>query len=112
MFVIDWIFDTMARSSFQKADYSDTYEAHLGSVLEHVTADFPPTYASDGNLGSFGAQNKDLVARLQELGVPVNFNFPGRDTATLLHIWDLNTNSELGAANFARTIAFMDEYMK
>lgn len=112
MFVVDWLFDTMARASFRKADYADTYEAHLGSVLEHVTADFPPTYASDGNLGSFGDQNKDLVARLRELGVAVDCNFPDRDTAILTHIWDLNANSDPGAANFARTAAFMDEYMK
>lgn len=112
MFAIDWIFDTMARAAFQKADYATTDAAHLGSVLEHVTADFPPTYASDGNLGSFGAQNKDLVAKLQELGVPVDCNFPGRDVATLVHIWDLNTSSELGAENFARTVAFMDNNMK
>ncbi len=112
LFIIDWIFDTMARSAFQKADYAYSDAAHLGSVLEHVTADFPPTYASDGNLGSFSEQNKDLIAKLQELGVAVDSNFPEKDVATLLHIWDLNTNSELGAANFAKTAAFMDEYMK
>lgn len=111
-FIIDWIFDTMARSAFQNADYAFTDDAYLGSVLEHVTADFPPTYCSDGNLGSFGEQNKDLVAKLTELGVPVDCNIPGRDVATLLHIWDLNTGSELGAKNFQKTAAFMDEFMK
>lgn len=111
-FMIDWIFDSMARSAFQKADYAFSDEAHLGSVLEHVTADFPPTYASDGNIGSFGDQNKDLVEKLQELGVSVDYNFPDRDVATLAHIWNLDTKSELGAENFTKLVAFMEDNMK
>lgn len=111
-FLIDWIFDTMARSAFQDADYAYTDNAHLGSVLEHVTADFPPAYCSDGNCGSFGDQNKDLVERLTDLGVPVDYNFPDRDVATLYHIWDLDASTELGEENFKRTVAFMDEFMR
>lgn len=112
VFVIDWIFDTMGRSAFQDIDYATSDAARLGSVLEHVTADFPPTYASDGNFGSFAAHNRDLVARLAELGVPTDSNFPSRDVATLAHIWDLDPTTEIGEENFERTVAFMDEHMR
>lgn len=107
-FAVDWFFDAMGRSAFQNADYACSDDAHLGSVLEHVTADFPPSYLSDGNLGTFTDQGMDLAARLNELGVPVETNFLDRSHGVLFHTWELDTASEQGAENFVKTIAFLD----
>lgn len=110
--LIDWIFDSMGRCAFQKADYAQSDEAHRFSVLEHVTADFPISYLSDGNLGTFTDQGEDLANRLSELGVTVETNFLDRSYGTLFHTWELDTTTEQGAANFEKTAAFMDAEMK
>lgn len=112
-FLIDWIFNTMGRSAFGMADYEYSTDAkELGSVLNNITEDFPPTYASDGNNGTFTDQGKDLIAKLDGLGIPTDCYFPGRDVGTLYHTWELNTVTEQGQINIEKTITFMDEHMK
>lgn len=111
-FLVDWFFDTMGRSAFQNADYALSNDAHLGSVLEHVSEDFPTSYISDGNLGTFTDENEDLAAKLTELGVSVETNFRGREYGILFHTWELDTSTEQGSINIEKTLAFMDEAMK
>ncbi|MBE5839365.1 alpha/beta hydrolase [Butyrivibrio sp.] len=112
-FLIDWMFNTMGRSAFGIADYDYSNDAKdLGSVLNNITQDFPPTYASDGNNGTFTDQGKDLISKLNKLGISTESYFPDRDVAVLYHTWELNTTTEQGQVNIEKTIAFMDEYMK
>lgn len=106
MFVFDWFGNVCGRSVFGEIDYEHTELAHQASILENVDANFPPSYVSDANFGSFYDQGKDLVKRLQELGVYVEGNFP--DNPVLLHIWELNTHTPSGAENFTKTLKFMD----
>ena len=95
--------------------YVDTPPSELGrtgSVLDNVTGDFPAAYISDGNFGTFDAQGKELVEKLEALGVPVEGNFPGWETAILPHVWELNTANDTAAQNFKKTVWFMDRFMR
>ena len=65
-----------------------------------------------GNFGSFDAQGKELVKKLEALGVPVEGNFPGWETAILPHVWELNTANDTAAQNFKKTVWFMDRFMR
>ena len=109
----DWFYDIMARCAFGRADYaSDENFAELSSVLENITASFPPSFVSDGNARTFTDQGKDLIAKLEGYGVPNCGNFPHRSRARLTHTWELDTSTEEGRINFEKTLAFMDEYMR
>ena len=109
----DWFYDIMARCAFGRADYAtDESFAELSSVLENITASFPPSFVSDGNARTFTDQGKDLIAKLEGYGVPNCGNFPPRSRARLTHTWELDTSTEEGRINFEKTLAFMDEYMR
>ena len=112
VFTVDWMFDTWGRTAFQMADYAQSELGRTGSVLDNVTGDFPAAYISDGNFGTFDAQGKELVEKLEALGVPVEGNFPGWETAILPHVWELNTANDTAAQNFKKTVWFMDRFMR
>ena len=109
----DWFYDTMARCAFGRADYAtDKSFAELSSVLENITASFPPSFVSDGNARTFTDQGKDLIAKLDGYGIPNGGNFPPRSLARLTHTWELDTSTEQGRISFEKTVAFMDEFMR
>ena len=107
--LFDWLFDTWGRSVFHNNNYAISDEAGLGSVLESVSLSFPPSYISDGNRGSFSDQGMDLAAKLKDLGIPVETNFPSKQDIVLSHVWELHPeSSNMALDNLKRTLAFMD----
>ena len=112
VFLIDWLFNTWGRSALQNIDFNVSEEAYMASLLEHVNSSFPNSYISDGNLATFTEQGKDLVEKLSDLGVSVEYNFPERSEGILIHDWELDITNDKALENFNRTIQFMDLYMK
>lgn len=55
------------------------------STVKQVTKDYPPTYVTDGNSGSFEASGRALLARLNELGVHTDSLFYDVDEVVLPH---------------------------
>ncbi|MCP2040762.1 acetyl esterase/lipase [Neisseria sp. HSC-16F19] len=62
----DLVFDSVTMSYLGEAGHPN-YEEN--SPLKNATADFPPTFISDGNHGSFANQAELFARRLTELGV-------------------------------------------
>ena len=107
--LIDLAFDTWGRSAFQDNDYPSSEEGKRASVLNYVTENFPPSYVSDANFASFYAQGKDLVVKLESLGVPVTANFPDRSKGLLGHDFELKAREEVNASeNLDKTLEFLD----
>lgn len=79
--VTDWLFNLASRSYFGM-DQADLEEAN---ILDHVTADFPPTFIADGNTGTFPDQARDLADELDRLGVENEAFLPTREQAVLGH---------------------------
>lgn len=105
----DWEFNMWGKATFNNLDYPNTYTAHESSVLSHVTRDFPQSYITDGNTGTFTKQNQDLVQKLKSLHVKVNSNFYSRKQAKLPHEYNLNLTNYYGGNNFHKTVKFLNQ---
>ncbi|MBZ4486745.1 alpha/beta hydrolase [Microbacterium sp. cx-55] len=79
--LLDFFFGLSART------YLGTSDAVIAeaSVTNHVTADFPPTFIADGNVGTFPDQASALHERLDDLGVPNAVFLPTAEEASLGH---------------------------
>ena len=78
-------------------------------ITANVTADFPPTYITDGNLMSFADHGKDLAARLSELGVYVESLFFPTRNEDIPHEFQFDLTSAAGMVSLGRTIAFLNK---
>jgi acetyl esterase len=65
-----WFVDSVMRSFTGSSAYLDDPRFDGISVVQHLTADFPPTLVSCGNADSALGHSLSLVARLEALGVP------------------------------------------
>ena len=65
-----WFVDSVMRAFTGSADYLDDPRFAGISVVNHLTADFPPTLVSCGNTDPLIGHSRSLVATLERLGVP------------------------------------------
>ena len=77
-----FFFDISARSYL---DTTDTALLEQANVTDNVTADFPPSFISDGNTGTFPDQAAELSAKLDRIGVANRLNLYSKNEATLDH---------------------------
>jgi len=83
----------------------DVYD--IVSVAANVTADFPPTFITDGNTNSFEPQGRDLAAALDALGVPVTDFFIAPDDEITQHEYQFQMNTPAGARCYAMILEFL-----
>ncbi len=79
------------------------------STYSYVTADFPPTFITDGNSGSFEAQGKALLEKLQSLGVKSTGLFFSSDEGAIPHVYHFKYDQYPTEARkcFNETLAFL-----
>ncbi|MDV8020130.1 alpha/beta hydrolase [Rhodococcus sp. IEGM 1330] len=77
-----FFFDIAARSYL---DTTDTALLAQANVIDNVTADFPPSFISDGNTGTFPDQAAELSAGLDRVGVANRLNLYSKNEARLDH---------------------------
>lgn len=75
-------------------------------VIRHATAAFPPTFLTDANFATFNDQGLDFKARLEELGVPVEWNWYSREETFLSHGYDV-LDGPYAKDNMKKTLAFL-----
>ena len=91
---------------FQEEDLEKGRKAKEASVLQNIEKSFPPTFLSDGNLGSFQEQGKDFQRKLRQIGVPVESYFPGKNEGELPHDFELQVYRPEAERLLRRQIAF------
>ncbi|CCQ17474.1 Acetyl esterase [Rhodococcus sp. AW25M09] len=77
-----FFFDIAARSYLDTTDPAVLAQAN---VTDNVTADYPPSFISDGNTGTFPDQAAALSAELDRVGVANNLNLYSKNEARLDH---------------------------
>jgi acetyl esterase/lipase len=78
------------------------------SVIDYVTADFPPMFISSGNTDPLTPQSRAFAAAVAGLGVPVDSLFFPRDYAPALpHEYQFNLDTEAGQLALERSVAFL-----
>lgn len=101
---------TVGWSHFGKKDFEESEDAKNAAVLNYVTENFPPAFITDGNTGSFEAQNKALVSALQSKGVPVDYLFFDINvTGELGHEYQLQIDTPAGQEAFNKTVEFLSK---
>jgi acetyl esterase/lipase len=88
-------------------DWRDTPQAMQASTVEHVTRNFPPTFITDGNTGSFEADAQKLEARLKENGVYVDSLFYPVEHGKLNHEYQLDFSIRKSIECYNRTLVFL-----
>lgn len=111
-FLTDWLFDTLGRSYFDTTDVLHSEKAKQASVSDHVTKDFPPTFISDGNFGTFTKDNKKFEKKLHKLNVPVNGQFYDRSKGKLFHVYELDLNNKYAQKIHQKHLDFLDNLFK
>jgi acetyl esterase/lipase len=84
------------------------------STIDHVTADFPPTFITGGNADPLtDAHSRPFAARLNDLGVDVTTRFvPADHQPALGHEFQFDLDNEDGVEVLRRTVQFLADHTR
>lgn len=85
--------------------------AQQANLLSWVTAQYPPSFISDGNSGSFYDQARDLYHRLQTLSVQTALNICPKSEARLGHGYE-SFGDKYGLDNMEKMLEFLRQTME
>jgi len=77
-------------------------------LISKATSDFPPTFISDGNTGTFPDQARDYYHRLKELGVKTDLYIPDINKGKEGHGFMSNIGSKAAQTYVERKLDFLD----
>ena len=90
--------------------FEDDPRFAAASVIDHVTADFPPAFISAGNADPLLPDSKALAEQLEGLGVTVQaLFFPDEQVPPLPHEYQFNLDTEAGQIALQQAVAFVRE---
>lgn len=79
------------------------------NVIAQVTEHFPPVFLTDGNKGSFEAQNRKLGDKLKTLGVPVEELYFDASLGDIPHEYLFHLDQETSQTCMNQIIAFLQK---
>lgn len=107
----DWTFLQCGRAYFDVGFLQGHDNVMQSNVIDNVTSNFPPSYISDGNTGTFDAQARDLCKKLDSLGVMNHVNLHEKSEVVLGHGFE-SDGSEWAEDNMRQQLAFIDAILK
>lgn len=107
--VSDYIFYHMGRVYLKTNELKGNNALAPSNVIDNVSANFPPSFISDGNAGTFYDQARAMEARLKELGVPVKLNIFSQEEAGVLGHGFEERGAEWGLKTVGMILDFLDE---
>lgn len=103
--------NTVTWAYFGEKDISNNEYAKTASVLNYLTASFPPSFISAGNKDPLLAQSKRFAEKLSTLGVQLDtLFFPADYEPALGHEYQF-TFDEDGKQAFERSIQFINQVL-
>ncbi len=90
-------------------DWRDTPQAAQASTVDNVTPDYPATFITDGNDGSFEPDARKLEAKLRENGVYVDSLYYPVEHGKLGHEYQFAFSIPESIECYNRTLAFLDK---
>ncbi|WPF66120.1 MULTISPECIES: alpha/beta hydrolase [unclassified Corynebacterium] len=107
-FLTDWLFGACFRSYFDVVNIEDSSDVSQASMYENINKDFPPTFSSDGNFGSFTSQAIEFNKRLVDMGVEAELLLFDRSESTLIHVFELNVEDHFANQVHQAQLSFME----
>jgi len=111
--VFRWGIGTVVRA-YTGDRATDSAAIRQMSTIDHITADFPPTFIAGGNADPLtDAQSRPFAERLNDLGVDVTTRFvPPDHRPALGHEFQFNLDNEDGADVLRRTVTFLADHTR
>jgi acetyl esterase len=99
---------SIARTYLGNEDFLNDPRLEEFSVVNNITADFPPMFISVGNADRLESQSQLLADTARKLGVSVDsLFFPSGYAPPLPHEYQFSIGSEAGRLALDRTVAFL-----
>ena len=105
--LISFLFRRVGWAYMGDRNWLDSDSAKEASIIEYISKDFPPTFITDGNTGSFEEQGMELVKKLKENDVPVQDVFYSIEEAKLGHEYQFIMNTPQAENTFREMIFFL-----
>lgn len=102
----DWFIATVLRAYLGTRHWDRLPGAEHFSLVDHLTADFPPVFVSAGDADPLLPHSSSLVAHLTDAGVEVDALFFERGRG-LGHEYQFALDTDAGAESFDRMTAFL-----
>jgi len=84
--------------------------ADEATIRNHLTADFPPSFVTDGNSSSFEEHARELVTAMEQVGIPNESYFLPLSEEKTMHEYQFLLDTPAGAESFRRTCEFLQKY--
>jgi len=106
----DYVFQ-MALGAFTGTSAVSADKEKLGesNLISFANGDFPPTFLSDGNTGTWPDQSREYADILQSLGVDTEVYIPGFDMGVQLHAFMGAVNEEASKIFFDKRRVFLSQ---
>ena len=88
-------------------DWRDTPQAMQASTVGHLNRNYPPTFITDGNTGSFEPDARKVEGKLRENGVYVDSLYYPIEHGKLNHEYQLDFSIPESIECYNRTLAFL-----
>lgn len=107
----DYVFGQAIAAYMRQSVISPDRELYASrNLIDKVTADFPPVFITDGNLGSFMDQAQDYAKQLAEKGVTYELYIPDEATyGDQSHGYLADIHSEATQTYIKKKISFLEK---
>ena len=106
-FLINFLFDRVGWAYIGERDWGSSDQVKQASVIDHVSAHFPPTFITDGNTGSFEEQGLELADKLNKNDVEIVDVFYSQEEAELGHEYQFIMDTPQAENTFNQLIEFL-----
>ena len=110
-FLAKFLYQTVAWALVGKKKWQNEPEVEEASIAEHLTANFPPSFITDGNKLSFPEQAKTLDKQLNRLGIEHETLF-FEDSPDLGHEYQFDFTKKEALIAFEQVIHFIHKQLK
>ena len=106
---VKFVIESVAWAYFGARDWKVRF-SDQATIQNHVTADFPPTFISDGNTLSFEEHGRSLADSLRLEGVVAETFFVPAEEEKTPHEYQFVMNTPAGEEVFQKTAAFIKRF--
>ena len=85
--------------------------AHLTNIIAQADKNFPPSYISDGNTGTFYSMAEEFHEKLNSLHVKNQLNLYSKEKEVLLHSFETISSSPSAQDNMEKLQIFLKDIL-
>lgn len=94
-----------------RRNWENSLEAKQASIVEHISADYPPTFLTDGNTSSFDLHAKAFERALRANHVQVTTLYFTKKDGKIKHEYQFDLSTKQAMLAWEQTLAFLDEHI-